>query len=580
MKTSQIFLLSSLWNLISKKRKKQFILLFLVSVASSFAELVSIATVIPFLIFFSAPEKLTQNKQVVYLIDFFPFINPSNILFFITAFFCFSIFVSFLIRIFFLWLSTKLAFATGAELSMEMYRKTLYQPYLKHISQNSSEIIDTISSKANAIIYNAINPAISIATSLFLLITISATLFIINPIITIVIFLVFSSVYFLITKLTHDRLSMNSKKISYNSTQSIKALQEGLGGIRDILIDRSQEVFCNLYKSSDSALRKAQASNQFIILSPRYFIEAIGMILIILIAFFLNRLQGPTEAFVTIGVFAIAAQRILPSLQQIYSSWSTLKGSQSSLYDAINLLNQSFTTNDPLKKNTIKFKNQIEIKNAFFRYNNKTPWIIKDVNLKIQKGTVLGFIGKTGSGKSTLLDIFMGLLPLTKGEIKVDGKLLTLKNFYAWQKYFAHVPQMIYLTDSSIAENIAFGIPSENIDMNKVIRAAKLAHISDTINSWENKYETVVGERGIKLSGGQRQRIGIARALYKDAEVIIFDEATSSLDDRTESLVMDSINKLSKKITIIIVAHRLSTLKKCKTIFEVKNSRIFEAANF
>jgi ATP-binding cassette subfamily B protein len=228
----------------------------------------------------------------------------------------------------------------------------------------------------------------------------------------------------------------------------------------------------------------------------------------------------------------------------------------------------------------LEFKKQISLSNLSFRYSPKTPMVLNKINLNIKKGSRVGFIGTTGSGKSTLLDIVMGLLAPTEGTFSVDGQVITIVNQRAWQAHIAHVPQSIFLADTTIEENIAFGVPKNKIDRRRVIQVARQSQIADIIAKWPSQYETIVGERGIRLSGGQRQRIGIARALYKKADVLIFDEATSALDNETEHMVMESIGELSEDLTVLIIAHRLTTLKKCTQIIEIVDSNIRRIGNY
>jgi len=265
----------------------------------------------------------------------------------------------------------------------------------------------------------------------------------------------------------------------------------------------------------------------------------------------------------------------LPVLQQSYSAWSSIQANQVSLQDALELLDQPLPdyANKPVPA-PLPFKKQIKLNQLSFRYDTDTPWILNNINLKIVKGSRVGFIGTTGSGKSTLLDILMGFLLPTEGTIEVDGQVVTPTNHRAWQTHIAHVPQSIFLSDGTIEENIALGVPKDQIDHKRVKKSAYQAQISDTIGTWQNKYETIVGERGVKLSGGQRQRIGIARALYKQTDVIIFDEATSALDSETENAIVEAIESLSEDLTILVIAHRLSTLKNCTQIVELGDGGI------
>ena len=303
------------------------------------------------------------------------------------------------------------------------------------------------------------------------------------------------------------------------------------------------------------------------------------MILISYFAFQLAIKSNLNTAIPIIGSFAFGAQRLLPALQQIFSSLTSMRGGMDSINDALDLLEQPL----PIEEKEINFMNFakfIHLNNLYYKYDNKEAFVIKGIDIKIKKGSKIGLIGKTGSGKSTLLDLIMGLLKPTSGYIYIDDIKLENKNYRSWQKKISHVPQSIFLTDGSIMENIAFGIQKDQINFDKVLYAAEKAQLSSTIETWENKYNTLVGERGVNLSGGQRQRIGIARALYKESEVIILDEATSALDNETESNVMDSLDNLEKDITIIIVAHRLTTLKKCDTIISISDGMIESVGNY
>ena len=311
-------------------------------------------------------------------------------------------------------------------------------------------------------------------------------------------------------------------------------------------------------------------------MSPRYALEALGMLLISALAYMLAlQPNGIAKAIPVLGVLALGAQRLLPILQLAYSSLSTIQGGEASLKDALELLEQplpDYADQPPAKP--LMFLKKIELKNLSFRYTEQTPLVLNNLNLEICKGSRTGFIGVTGSGKSTLLDVVMGLLQPTDGALEIDGQSITSANNRAWQAHIAHVPQAIYLSDSTIEENIAFGIPKGSIDHKRVKKAAQQAQIAHIIESWPKKYKTYVGERGIRLSGGQRQRIGIARALYKQADVIIFDEATSALDNDTEQAVMEAIESLGNELTILIIAHRLTTLKNCTQVVELGDGGI------
>ena len=398
----------------------------------------------------------------------------------------------------------------------------------------------------------------------------------IEPQFTLIAFSGFVLIYIVVIALTTSKLTSNGIRIAAEHTQVVKLLQEGLGGIRDILLDGTQELYCDLYRKSDLPLRRAQGTTVFISSSPRLGIEALGMLFISLMAYFLaQRPGGFAQSIPVIGILALGAQRLLPLLQQAYAAWSSIQSSRASVSDTLDFLDQPIPDYaEHLSEEPIPFQHDICLRNVSFRYASEEPWVLVDVDLTIPKGSRVGLIGTTGSGKSTLIDIVLSLLQPTKGVLAIDGNILTPENFRNWQQHIAHVPQAIFLADSSIEENIAFGIPIDEVDFERVQLAARRAKIEDFVESLPKKYQTSVGERGARLSGGQRQRIGIARALYKEADVLIFDEATSALDSDTERGVMEAIQDLSKDLTIIMIAHRLTTLASCTQIVEMESGRV------
>ena len=567
-------MIKQLWQYLSERRKKQFFMLLILMIFTSIIEVVSIGAVVPFLGALTAPEHVFQHQLTQPLIEIFEIREPSQLLLPLTIIFIIATLVAATVRLLLLYVSTRLSYATGADLSISIYRRTLYQDYLIHTSGNSSEIINSIIIKTTIVISDILVPSLTFISSIITTLSIISIVFAINAKIALATFSIFSIIYLIISLVSKKYLQKNSQLIADKSTLMVKTLQEGLGGIRDVLINGTQEFYCKLYQDADLSLRKASGDNVFIGSSPRYVIEAMGMILIAVLAYMLTFAEGGIMvAIPVLGALAVAAQKLLPTLQQAYNSYSSIKGATSSFSDVLNLLNQKLPADNNQDLSTlIPFKKNIIFKDISFRYTENTPWILKDVNLIVKKGQRIGFIGVTGSGKSTLLDILMGLLPPTSGELLIDGIGITQENKRAWQKHISHVPQSIYLADNSIQENIAFGIDPSQIQESKVAQAAQLAQISETINDLKSQYKTFIGERGVQLSGGQRQRLGIARALYKDSDVLIFDEATSALDNKTEKRVMEQISNLKGNPTIFIIAHRLTTLKECDSIIRINEN--------
>ena len=564
------------------RRRRQFALLLVLMIAVSFAEVFSIGAIIPFLGVLTAPKVIFEHPSMQSVIHYFNLSSANDLLFPLTVIFCLSVLIAGVMRLLLVWATTRLSFSAGADISLDIYRRTLYQPYVVHISRNSSEVIAGITNKSNTVIYSTLQPVLTVISSVFILAVILVALICVNPLIAFSAFGSFGLLYLTIIKFTRKRLILGGECVAREAVNVHKSLQEGLSGIRDVLIDGNQQAYCCIYRDSDLPMRRAQGNSFFMSVAPRYFMETLGMLLIALLAYIMaSESEGASKAIPILGALALGAQRLLPVLQQTYAGFSSIVSGQAALRDTLDLLDQPLPSyaNLPIPK-PLPFQQEITLNHLSFRYNNSSAWVLKKLNFTIKKGSRVGVIGSTGGGKSTLLDIVMGLLDPTEGSLKVDGQVINEVNKRSWQSHIAHVPQSIFLADSSIAENIAFGVAKSEINYERVMQAAQQAQISEAIESWPLNYKTFVGERGVRLSGGQRQRIAIARALYKQADVITFDEATSALDNETEQAVIQSINNLSDNLTVIMIAHRLSTLKNCTQIIEIASGQIKQIGTY
>ena len=566
---------------VSPRRRKQFFVLLLLMLVGAGAELVTIGAVVPFISLMAEPESAFQFPALQNVFRALGWQHPEDIVAPMTLLFLLVVVLSTVTRLVLLWASTRYVFALGYDISIALYNRVLDQPYSFHIAHNSSETIAAIN-KVQAILNGAVKPVLEGAIALVLSLAIIGTLIYIQPGATAIAVAILVFVYLLIGGVVRLRLRANGKRIAVAQTQRVRCVQEGLGGIRDVILDNSQHQITRTFAKVDRRLRLAQASNAILDQIPRYLIEAAAVFLIIGLAWFLSGQAGGLMASLPVlGALALGAMRLLPLLQKIYAAWARMTGNHKMFADVLELL--ELPAPESLKQSSVKampFQRVIQLQNVGFRYAGGHEKVLDNIDLRIQKGSRIGIVGPTGSGKSTLVDIFMGLLEPVEGRLLVDDVPINDANRYRWQQRISHVPQHIFLADATIAENIAIAVPTSNIDMERVRYAARCACIADFIEANPQGYRAPIGERGIQLSGGQRQRIGIARAIYRYADVIVLDEATSALDIATETAVMESINQLGPSLSVLIIAHRVQTLRECDLVIRLENGRLVSVGSY
>lgn len=573
---SSLTLLLGIWSHLSRQRRTQLGFLLIVMLISAGAEVVSLGAVIPFLAVLTQPDlvwqlPLFQNLGInTYLTD------DRLLLLLTTLVFVMAAILAALVRLINLWLNGRLAAAIGSDLSCEAYFRTLYQPYSVHVRRNSASVMTGITTSIQFTVLG-LNSLLQLVTSATVAFGLLTALVLIDASVAIGAAALFGTIYQVLGITASRELRNNSLKIAEASNYQLKALQEGLGAIRDVLLDGTQPLYLKIYQQSDRPQRELQAKNIFLGAYPRFALEALGMISIALFGGVLLFQRGSgTSVIPLLGALALGAQRLLPALQHAYSGWAALKGYSGSMADVLSLLNQPLPP--PTKvSNQLVLHGAITLSGIHFSYDPEEPEVLRGLDLEIRRGERIGLIGSSGSGKSTTVDILMGLLVPTTGQLLVDGVDIHdpehPEHVMAWRSSIAHVPQNIFLADTSIAENIAFGVPRSQIDLGRVKIAAEQAQIASFIEESPEGYKTFVGERGIRLSGGQRQRIGIARALYKKSQVLVFDEATSALDTDTEEAVISSLRAFAADLTIVMIAHRLSTLECCDRVIRLENGK-------
>lgn len=549
---------------------------------AALSEMVSIGAVLPFLAVLADPQQAQQVSVVSFLMKALGLGSGTDLRLTVTVLFAGAIVFAGAVRVFLIYALARFNSVIGHELSSELYRRSLYQSYEKHTSRNSSEVQAGVAKVdvAADLFYN-----ILVALSAgFVVIFIVTALVAIDPVVAIASVLGVGGIYACVMLQARKPLAVNSATMQRTYSSRIQSVNEGLGGIRDVLLDQSQELFARRFSRVDRDFRQAQASNYVLYFAPRFAMESLGMLLIVGLAYWLVAREhtgpGLAGAIPILGALALGAQRLMPQLQNLYLGWSSIASKASVLEDVASLINEPIGHALDVAGRALPFTEAIRFENVSFRYGASDAVVLHNIDLCIHKGQRVGFIGATGGGKSTAIDLLMGLLEPTEGQITVDGFPLTGQARLEWQARLGHVSQSVYLADCSLAENIAFGHDAAAIDYRRIRAAARQAQIADYIEGLPAQYETPVGERGVRLSGGQRQRIGIARALYKNADVLVLDEATSALDNATELAIMQAIASLSKDITIVQIAHRISTLSNCDQIVELRDGQLLRTCRY
>lgn len=574
-----------LYLLTSQERRQAISILALVLIMTVL-EMIGVASIMPFMAVITNPSLIETNFTLnkIYKISLEFGVSSK------TDFFFFLGVIVFLLLVFSLIFKTITTYVQLRYIQMRQYSigkrlitDYLNQPYAWFLSRHSANLSKTILSEAGTIVGDGIKPLMEIITKSLVSLAMIILLLIVDVKLALIVGVTLCISYWLIYKFSKNFLSRIGKERLKANELRFTAVSEAFGAAKEIKLSGLEETYIAKFSRPAEIFAKHQASSAVVGLLPRYALEAIAFGGLLLMTLFIIKKDGDVNSAIpVISLYAFAGYRLMPALQQIYRSFSQLRFST----PALNNIYEDLIKLKPAKidesNEKLLFEKKITLQNIEYKYPNSDRKILKNVNLQIDAKTTVGFVGATGSGKTTIVDIILGLLEVTNGKMKIDEQIITNKNLRSWQNSIGYVPQHIFLADDSIASNIAFGENSSDIDFKKVEKCSEIANLSKLIvEELPDKYHTVIGERGIRLSGGQRQRIGIARALYNNPQVLILDEATSALDNKTEKDVMDSINNLDKNITVILIAHRLATVKKCDKIFvldkgELKGSGTFE----
>lgn len=565
-------ILLRLWRHVGRRRRLQLAGLVGLVAASVVAEVTSLGMAIPFLAALSNPSGIFEHELAQPLLRMLRVERPEDLLLPLTVVFCLLASLSAAVRFTLVWAQTRIGEGIGIDLGADAFRRTLHQPYSVHVGRNSSEVVAALMNKTDVAIHFVLIPLLTLAGSAVTGGAIVAFMFWASPGLTAFAFLVLGGTYGLVVAFNRPRLEEGGRRVAEGQTRIAQVVQEGLGGIREVILGGLQSFFVQRFREADRSLRHAIGTIAILGNAPRFAVEALTVVTVGAIVFHAARGPGGLDAAIpTLGAFALAIQRLLPMAQQAYFASTSVRGGGPALADLLALLEQPMpaapSPEHPVAAPT--FEHSIEFSHVSFRYHEGGPTILRDVSFKLPRGSRIGIVGETGSGKSTLLDLVLGLVFPTSGKVLVDAVALTAENVDGWHERIAHVPQHIFLADASIAENIAFGELAADIDMERVREAARKAQLESTIAGWSDGFATRVGERGVQLSGGQRQRVGIARALYRVADLLVLDEATSALDDDTEDALVHCLEALGRSLTIVMVAHRKRSLRDCDFILEI-----------
>lgn len=574
-----IEILRQIFRLLSKSERKEAYGCFLAMLLMAIVDVIGVASIMPFIAVISDPEAIHHHAKLALLYNKLNFHSTHSFLIFLGLLVLGLLVIGNTVSTFTIWSILRFTYAREYNLSMRLFKQYIYQPYLFFLNRNPSELSKNILSEVITITNRAFIPGMqliakSIVTGLILLL-----LLIIDPVLAFVILFILGGSYFVIYYSVRKKLAMIGKRVFEDNRQKYIIVNEALGGIKDIKLLHNENYFINKFSHYAKQFTDDEATANIIAQLPRFALETIafgGVLLIIIYLLVMGK--NISNAMPLLALYAFASFRLMPALQQIFNSMAYLRVSKDALTILNHDLNELERVNALLDNNTspdLGFQSKLELRNINFSYPNTSKPILNALSFSIPVNTTVGFVGTTGAGKTTLVDLILGLLAPDQGEILLDGKLITQENLKHWQRKIGYVPQAIYLSDDTIVNNIAFGVLKSEINMQAVENAARIANIHSFImNDLDKQYQTIVGDRGIRLSGGQRQRIGIARALYHNPEILVLDEATSSLDTVTEDAILDAIHELSRKKTIIIIAHRISTLTECDVIHVLRDGNI------
>jgi ABC-type bacteriocin/lantibiotic exporter with double-glycine peptidase domain len=571
--------------LLSFQERKDAGLLLIMILIMSVLDMIGVASILPFMTVLTNPDLIETNfilNRMFQNLSMFGVETNQHFLFFLGVFVFVLLIFSLAIKALTNYLQIRFIHTIEYSIGKRLIESYLHQPYSWFLSRHSADIGKTILSEVALVIGNGLSPFLDLIAKGVIVIVLVNLLVIVDSKLALIVGLLLTSVYVFIFYFFRKYINHIGGEILTKNQLRFKIVGEAFGAAKQVKVGGVEQIYIKLFSNAAQIFSRTQATLAIISQLPRFILEAIafGGVLVIML-YIMAKTGSFNKGLPIISLYIFAGYRLMPALQQIYASFTQLTFIGPSLDKLYSDLKNLKPFNENQDQSVLFFNKKIVLKNVDYNYPDSSRTALKDINLIIPKKSIVGLVGATGSGKTTLVDIILGLLEAQKGSLEVDGKIITNQNSRSWQRCIGYVPQHIYLFDDTIAANIAFGLEPKDINQDMVRKAAQIANLHNfVIEELPHQYQTTIGERGVRLSGGQQQRIGIARALYHNPQVLILDEATSALDNLTEKEVMDAINSLKKDITIIIIAHRLNTVKSCDIIFKLEKGQITNQVTF
>lgn len=575
--------LRNLFRILSPRERRQVMMLVPLLGLVALVEVVGIASIMPFLAIVADPTAVETNETLAWLYRAGGFTETRGFLIALgVLMFCFIV-GSNALSAFSSWTVLRFSWMRNHTIALRLLRGYLAKPYLFFLERHSSDLAKNLVAEVSQVVAGTLVPAMQTTAKAMAALAVLALLFYIDPVLALLTGVVLGGAYgFIFIAIRRRQRRMGKERLTANKNR-YEILAEAFGGIKELkLLGREGEVV-RRFRRPSFEFASTTARNSVVALIPKYTLEAIAFGGIVLMVLYLLGTGQPFQAILPIlGLYSFAGYRLMPALQQIFQGLTSIRFNAAALEHLLDDLPEAgVELPDPPAVPRLRLRESIRLRGVTFRYPTAKAPLFRSLDLELPARTSIAFVGETGSGKSTLADLLLGLLRPDEGVIEIDGRPLTEENLRGWQRNLGYVPQSIFLSNDTITRNIAFGLPDEEIDRAAVERAAKVASIDAFIREeLPRGYDTVVGERGVRISGGQRQRIGIARALYYDPEVIVFDEATSSLDSVTEQTVLQAVAELARDKTVILIAHRLSTVRTCDRILLLSAGEVIETGQY